>query len=182
MMTKRWMPITAAALISVGVLSGCSSDEPAPPPEGSDASSSSAQAAGAPTGDGRELADWAVTTFLGRESTDVCQYGTEDLLIAFGEHGWCENDVDFKQTPVKLTLTSEWDQTSSAGNAVAGTEYEYVVEPSIDFEGDGQARNTIIVTVSDASGDWLIGRLQPVTHDLSAEVNKPELDENIELD
>lgn len=153
MSTKAWAA-PVAILIAIGVLAGCADDDP----QSGDAPESASQQSdeAAPQSDGRELADWAVTTFLGEESTDICDVGTESLAKTFGEHGWCENDVAFTQTPVELSLKATCDTRDQGAPIAAGDLYLYIVEPAIQYTEDPNPQNALIVIVAEQDDEWQV--------------------------
>lgn len=148
MNTKPWVT-SAAVLIALGVLAGCGDNDPQPDQQ-APATTEDAPASG------RDLADWAVTTFLEQESTDICDVGTESLVKTFGEHGWCEQDVTFKQTPVSLDLVGTCDTRGQDDPIAAGDLYLYIVEPSIQYTDDPDAQNALIVIVEKSAGEWQV--------------------------
>lgn len=145
-----------AAVAAIALLSACSNEDSGNDPDVTgDATSSAAQETSAPQDDGRELADWTATTFLAKNSTSICEVGTQNLEIEFGEHGWCEKDVTFEQTPVTLDLIGTCDTRDQGDPISPGDLYLYVVQPSISATGDGKD-NAIALIVNDSDGDWLV--------------------------
>lgn len=181
-MNTKTQATPAAVLIALGVLAGCSDDDPAPDKQATTRSQD------APSS-GRELADWAATTFLDQESTDICDVGTESLISRFAKEGWCEQDVSFKQTPVSLDLIATCDATQTPDRTSPGTLYGYHVDPTIDFTGSGSTDGGIIVIVAEQDDAWLISDLYTTSLDPADPVigscpygGMQLLDESISLD
>ncbi|MFV0535305.1 MAG: hypothetical protein ACK5MR_16880 [Cumulibacter sp.] len=147
------------AVAAIALLTGCSSSDSSEQPE-PPATSSETEVAAAPQEDGRELSDWALQRFLAKDSTSICEVGTQNLQIEFGKEGWCENDVQFKETPVIVTLVATCDATANGGNTPPGTLYAYDVEPSISPTGDG-TYGGLQVIVEDVNGTWQVSRVLP---------------------
>ena len=158
----RTRPFAAAAALIAALtltLTGCGDDSS---PKGSTEPSSASSTAQA---DPRGLADWAAVTLLDQESTDICDVGTSNLAERFGEQGWCEEDLTFKQTPVSLDLVATCNATARGGKTATGTLYAYHVEPSIAFTDDGGTDGGIIVIVDQPSGTPVVNDLYTTSLD-----------------
>lgn len=147
------MKKSMAGLGVLGVLSMCLTGCGDATTPGTD--SSAAQNA-APQDDSRALADWAVVTFLKKDSTALCAVGSDHLAERFGENGWCEKDVTFTETPVKLSLVATCDATKTGGKTAPGRLYAYHVDPSITVAKDGDHEGGLVVTVDKQDGKWLV--------------------------
>lgn len=161
-MKQRLIGAVAIAIAACTTLAACGGDENA----GGDSGDSPASSGDAPTDDGRELADWAAVQMLTGHSTTICEVGTEDLEIRFGEQGWCEEDATFEQTPVKLTLAASC-VVDTDPKVVAGDVYLYHLSPRIELEPSKQS-NGLVVTVTETDGEWVVADLKPYSYDVDS--------------
>lgn len=159
-MTKTKVNVMVASALLM-LVAGCGSDT-----EGTgNSAGSGSESSSPPRADGRELADWAVVTFLDKKSTAICPVGTESLAKRFGKEGWCESDNDFKQTPVSLTVLGTCDTRKRNAPVAPGDLYLYVVDPSVQFTSEDGTDNSIIVTVNDEDGKWSVTDLHTSSTD-----------------
>ena len=160
-MTRTRTFATAATLIAALALTGCGDDSSAQPP-----TEPSSTPEAAPQDDGRELADWAAVTFLSKDSTAICDVGSPSLAERFAKEGWCDNAVEFKETPTALDLIGTCDATAAGGKTPPGTLYAYHVSPSITFtEDDGTEGGVVVIVDHDDSEKWIINDLYTTSLD-----------------
>ena len=160
-MTRTRPFAAAAALTAALALTGCGDDSS---PQTTTKPSSTTNEA-APQNDGRELADWAAVTFLSKDSTAICDAGSPSLAERFAKDGWCDNAVDFKETPVSLDLVGTCDATAAGGKTAPGTLYAYHVSPSILFTEDDGTEGGIVVIVDKQSDEWIVNDLYTTSLD-----------------
>lgn len=157
--------IAAIAIAACTALAACGGDDTGPDTE-TEGGDTAASSASPPTDDGRKLADWAAVQMLNKNSTGVCEVGTKDLEVRFGEQGWCENDVSFKETPVTLQFVATCVSTDG-GSGVAGDGYLYLVEPSITWVDGKDDDNALLVVLTESEGESQVADLRGTTIDVS---------------
>lgn len=146
-MTRRINGLATVGIAVCAVLAACGSDDP-DSSDGVASSESSSSEATPPTDEARELADWVAVQMLQKNSTAVCEVGTEDLEIKFAEEGWCENDVAFKETAVTLQFVATCTSTGN-GNSIAGDGYLYLVKPDITWIDGKDDKNGVLVVLNE---------------------------------
>lgn len=157
-MTKRGGAV-AAALAMALTLSACGDGKPDDSP---------AAVEGPDQSDGRALADWAAVQVVQRNTTEICEYGSDTLKKRLGSLGWCEKDPTFTETVVSMNLIGTCDASKGgSGQTPPGDLYWYEVEPSVTFDPDKGKQDGIQVTVLKQDGNYIVNSI--VTKDASTE-------------